>query len=268
MWSWKCLLNNNPYSQWSTTKFPSCKWFILGMQCSPLWHQKFSPKYSPKTPHNSSKTANYVCLNELRVPPLLYLCNCCTGYIFQVITSFLSKFYFILSSVTNVIYKGTLIIHIYTSQAQVSLTAYDTWSYNLKSIVKSLLSALIFQESMVSTCRIQRQIYSRRTRPYHGCWWPGDGEREREIKFIGLFENRGHRGSYKPFNHNLYIGIIIFPHIDNPQYTGYDLPKKIPNKIISEKSEGPINLTNHWRKRLWSLATEVARASAAMKLTI
>ena len=50
-------------------------------------------------------------------------------------------------------------------------------------------------------------------------------KREREIKFIGLFENRGHRGPYspyKPFNHNLYIGIIIFPHIDNPQYTGYD----------------------------------------------
>ena len=63
-------------------------------------------------------------------------------------------------------------------------------------------------------------------------------EREREIKFIGLFENRGHRGPYspyKPFNHNLYIGIIIFPHIDNPQYTGYDLPKKKPNKIINAK---------------------------------
>ena len=38
---------------------------------------------------------------------------------------------------------------------------------------------------------------------------------EREIKFIGLFENRGHRGPYKPFNHNLYIGRIIIPHIDN-----------------------------------------------------
>ena len=61
---------------------------------------------------------------------------------------------------------------------------------------------------------------------------------EREIKFIGLFENRGHRGPYspyKPFNHNLYIGIIIFPHIDNPQYTGHDLPKKKPNKIINAK---------------------------------
>ena len=48
-------------------------------------------------------------------------------------------------------------------------------------------------------------------------------EREREIKFIGLFEDRGHRGPYSPYkpcNHNLYIGIIIFPHIDNPQSTG------------------------------------------------
>ena len=47
-------------------------------------------------------------------------------------------------------------------------------------------------------------------------------EREREIKFIGLFEDRGHRAPYKPFNHNLYIGIIISPHIDNPQSTGYN----------------------------------------------
>ena len=73
----------------------------------------------------------------------------------------------------------------------------------------------------------------------HACGSTGPlREREREIKFIGLFENKGHRGPYspyKPFNHNLYIGIIIFPHIDNPQYTGYDLPKKKPNKIINEK---------------------------------
>ena len=37
--------------------------------------------------------------------------------------------------------------------------------------------------------------------------------RERDIKFIGLFENRGHQGPYspyKPFNHNLYIGIITY----------------------------------------------------------
>ena len=63
----------------------------------------------------------------------------------------------------------------------------------------------------------------------------GDGENvsiwwchhvtEREIKFIGIFEDRGHRGPYspyKPLNHNLYIGIIIFPHIDNSQSTGYN----------------------------------------------
>ena len=47
--------------------------------------------------------------------------------------------------------------------------------------------------------------------------------KEREIKFISLFGDRGHRGPYSPYklcNHNLYIGIIIFPHIDNPQSTG------------------------------------------------
>ena len=47
--------------------------------------------------------------------------------------------------------------------------------------------------------------------------------REREILSLSaFFEDRGHRGPYKPFNHNLYIGIIIFPHIDNPQSTGYN----------------------------------------------
>ena len=67
------------------------------------------------------------------------------------------------------------------------------------------------------------------TMPAHSCKTASGGvwlrEREREIKFIGLFEDRGHRGPYspyKPFNHNLYIGIIIFPHIDNPQSTGYN----------------------------------------------
>ena len=50
-------------------------------------------------------------------------------------------------------------------------------------------------------------------------------QREREIKFIGLFGDRRHRGPYSPYkpcNHNLYIGIVIFPHIDNPQSTGYN----------------------------------------------
>ena len=64
---------------------------------------------------------------------------------------------------------------------------------------------------------------------------------EREIKSIGLFEDRGHQGTYspyKPFNHNLYIGIVIFPHIDNPQSTGYNQPMKKTIKMINEKSEG------------------------------
>ena len=92
---------------------------------------------------------------------------------------------------------------------------------------------------------------------------PQEPKEQREIKFIGLFEDRGHRGPYSPyktFNHNLYIGTIIFPHIDNPQSTGYNSPKKKPIKIINEKSEGPINLTNHWRKRLWiSLHVDLKR---------
>ena len=36
------------------------------------------------------------------------------------------------------------------------------------------------------------------------------------------FLDRGHRGPYKLCNHNLYIGMLIFPHIDNPQSTGYN----------------------------------------------
>ena len=47
----------------------------------------------------------------------------------------------------------------------------------------------------------------------------------REIKFIGLFGDKGHWGPYNPYkpcNHNLIIGIIIFPHIDNLQSTGYN----------------------------------------------
>ena len=44
------------------------------------------------------------------------------------------------------------------------------------------------------------------------------------VKFNGLFRDIGHQGPcgpYKLCNHNLYIGIIIFPHIDNTQYTGH-----------------------------------------------
>ena len=45
------------------------------------------------------------------------------------------------------------------------------------------------------------------------------------IKFNGLSGDSGHRGPYSPYkpcNHSLYIGIIIFPHIDNPQSTGHN----------------------------------------------
>ena len=49
-----------------------------------------------------------------------------------------------------------------------------------------------------------------------GWFW----ERGRE----GFLGDRGHQrpySQYKPCNHNLYIGIIIFPHIDNTQSTGH-----------------------------------------------
>ena len=50
-------------------------------------------------------------------------------------------------------------------------------------------------------------------------------ERERDIKFIGLSGDRGHHGPYSPYkpcNNNLYIGIVNFPHIDNPKSTDYN----------------------------------------------
>ena len=43
------------------------------------------------------------------------------------------------------------------------------------------------------------------------------------IEFNGLSGDSGERGPYSPYKtctHSLYIGIIIFPHIDNPQSTG------------------------------------------------
>ena len=46
------------------------------------------------------------------------------------------------------------------------------------------------------------------------------------IKFNGLSGDSGQRGPYSPYkpcNHSLYIGIIIFPQIDNPQSTGHNL---------------------------------------------
>ena len=49
------------------------------------------------------------------------------------------------------------------------------------------------------------------------------------IKFIDLFGDRGHRGPYSPYklcNYNLYIGIIIFPHITHNIQVIINLRKK------------------------------------------
>ena len=64
--------------------------------------------------------------------------------------------------------------------------------------------------------------------------WPwkiqGQGH-EWLIKFNSLSGNRRQRGPYSPYklcNHSLYIGIIIFPHIDNTQST--DIKKETQKK--------------------------------------
>ena len=66
------------------------------------------------------------------------------------------------------------------------------------------------------------------------CREKSEWERER-LSLSAFLGTRGHRGPYSPYkpcNHNLYIGIIIFPefpHWDNPQInvrTGYNQPKK------------------------------------------
>ena len=51
-------------------------------------------------------------------------------------------------------------------------------------------------------------------------------QQEWVIKFNGLSGDSGQGGPYnphKPCNYSLYIAIIIFPHIDNPQSTGHNL---------------------------------------------
>ena len=84
------------------------------------------------------------------------------------------------------------------------------------------------------------KILSVKWRPFCPGW-----ASEWVIKFNGLSGDSGHRGPYslyKPCNHSLYIGIIIFPHIDNPQSTGHNLLKeKIYQKRNTKKSGKPLS---------------------------
>ena len=76
---------------------------------------------------------------------------------------------------------------------------------------------------LATACAMQQLKFKTRSPPGLAAVKRLQREREREIKIISLFGDRGHRGPYSPYklcNHNLYIGIIIFPHIDNPQSTG------------------------------------------------
>ena len=58
------------------------------------------------------------------------------------------------------------------------------------------------------------------------------------VKFTSLLSDDGCRGlcnPYKPCYHNLYTGIIIFPHIDNTQSKGHNLTKLNLRKIDWKK---------------------------------
>ena len=56
---------------------------------------------------------------------------------------------------------------------------------------------------------------------------------------------------YKPCNHSLYIGIIIFPHIDNTIYRPQLTLRKNILKMKHKKVRAPIKLTCHWRRQLY-----------------
>ena len=52
--------------------------------------------------------------------------------------------------------------------------------------------------------------------------------------FLGTADSEVHIYSpYKPCNHSLYIGISIFPHVDNTQFTG--LKVLLKKKILKMK---------------------------------
>ena len=67
--------------------------------------------------------------------------------------------------------------------------------------------------------------------PWPMTYWP-----EWVIKFNGLFGDTGHWGPcspYKPCNHSLYIGIIIFPHTDNTYRQVTNIRRTlVGNKIV------------------------------------
>ena len=66
-------------------------------------------------------------------------------------------------------------------------------------------------------------------------------ERLSLLAFLGTEDIEVHIVHISHVSITLFIGIIIFPHIGNPQSIGYNQPKKKTIEIITEKSEGPIN---------------------------
>ena len=106
---------------------------------------------------------------------------------------------------------------------------------------------------------------------YHACWCSGDfrsqciSRHSIDLKSwnipspaaeeLCLSDFTRHQGQYKLWNHNIHIGIIIFPHIDNTQCTGRKLFKrKSMNKI---KWEHPlswlVNENSNLQKKILTL---------------
>ena len=80
------------------------------------------------------------------------------------------------------------------------------------------------------------------------------GVSEWVIKFNDLFGDSGHRGPYSPYkpcNHSLYIGIIIFLHIDNTNLQATINFKKKYTKKETQKVKAPITLTCHSIQHLY-----------------
>ena len=68
------------------------------------------------------------------------------------------------------------------------------------------------------------------------------GVSEKVIKIKGFVSDTGQwglRNPYKPWNHDLYIRIIIFPHIDNTQSTGCHWLLKNQIKVFTTTEKDP-----------------------------
>ena len=122
--------------------------------------------------------------------------------------------------------KVRLILKIWGS-ISISLTKYPctplfyTRSLNSFYMVKTLAVGCFLHRQGTSSCSIANHQTSNINHTFVGNKLVGRSD-EWVFKFNGLCGDSGQWGPYKPCNHSLYIGIIIFPNIDNTQSTGHN----------------------------------------------